>query len=433
MNFAEARAEYGAELGKIKRPDLDNNFMDHYNKEIRPFCVETGLDLGEALNLFSPDPEKHNGKDRPADATIDMIAYKGHRIFADGGVDASPACDFFSDNVVQDKTNPSYELGVGYLQNIWRNVMDSGFGQDPRYSRQYVRQINSAFSRSDLHRSLDPHTTLPLETDRRYRPRLRIIDVVSSSRPLASRSIEVPIVNEVGDRRDRGTSGGRLPRESMGVSEETVTMSEVGRELEIQDTVRRSSSITIEAIAEHQMNRALRQENEIVNAIINIIGNGIESGNQVAWSATPTTEDIIELHMTPDDEYMITTFAGSLTAVVKYADVDPSYESDELRPGVSTRRQFIDSILGRETIAKRDTAKIQALRRGLDTDAEDTKDRFICWDRPNTFQYYTERGGTIADMYRSEETRSFILRNVLTYGGRLKADSAYTRWKVTLG
>ena len=422
MNFIEARKQYGEELGKLGRKDFNDNFLDHYDKEIRPFCVETGLDFGEVANLFAPEPEKINGRYRPADATIDLMAYQGHRIFADGGVDASPALDFFSDNVIQDKNNPSFELGVGYLQNIWRNVLDGGNEQDPRYTRSYHRAINAAFSRSDLNRSLDPWETGELETDRRYRPRLRIPDVVATSRPLSSRNIEIPIVTEVGDRRDRGTAGGRLPRETMGVAEEQIQMSEVGRELEIQDTVRRSSTITIEAIAEHQMNRALRQENEITNSIINIIGT---DATAVAWSATPTSEEVIELHLTPGDDYLITTFAGSLKAVVKYADVDPSYMSETMKEGFPGRRNFIDSILGQEVIAKRDPANVPAL--GTD------KERFICWDRPNTFIYYTERGGTIADMYRSEETRSFILRNVLTYGGRLKADASHTRWRVTLG
>ena len=421
MNFTEAKRKYGKEIGGMKREDLDSNFMEHYNSKIKPFCAETKLDFGEAANLFAPEPEKVNGKNRPQDATIDLLAYQGHRIFAEFGIDASPACDFFSDEVIQDNKNPSFELGVAYLQNVWRNIVDSGNGTDFRYTQEYKRVVDSALSRSDLNRTIDPHVTGELETTRQYRPRLGIMDVVARMRPLASRNIDIPIVEEVDDRDERGTGGRRLPRESMSVSDEKVEMSEVGRELEIQDDVRRSSTITIQMIAEHQANRSLRQENGIVNAIINIIGDGAMA---IAWSATPTSEEIIQLHMSPDDDYTITTIAGSLVAVVKYADVDPSYASSEMKPGTG-RRQFIDSIMGREKIAKRDPANIPSLGTG--------KERLICWDRPNTFIYYTERGGTIADMYRSEETRSFILRNVLTYGGRLKADANNCRWRVTLG
>lgn len=422
MNFAEAKLKYGKELGKLKRRDFNDNFMKHYDTEIRAFCAETKLDFGEAANLFSPEPEKVNGRYRPQDATIDLLAYRGHRIYSEPGIPASPAKDFFSDEVVQDSKNPSYELGVSYLQNIWRNILDFGNGVDPRYSYGYQRQINSAFSRSDLNRTIDPHETGALETDRRFRARLRIADVVAMQEPLKQRTIDIPVVEEVGDRSDRGTGGRRLPRESMGVSDTTIRMSETGRELEIQDTVRRSSTITIQMIAEHQANRALREENGIVNDIIDIIGTGAE---EVAWSADPTSEDVIKLHLTPDDDYMITTFAGTLMAVVKYADVDPTYMSDVMKQGAPARRNFLDAILGRETIAKRDPAKVPAL--GTD------KERFICWDRPNTFVYYTERDGTITDMYRSEETRSFILRNVVVYGGRLKEDAEHTRWRVTLG
>ena len=422
MNFVEAREKYGKEIGGMGREDFKDNFKSHYDSKIRPFCQETNLDFGEAANLFAPNPEKFNGRERPQDATIDLLAYCGHRVFDEPGIAASPACDFFSDKVVQDDNDPSFELGVAYLQNVWRNVLDAGVGVDYRYIRSYQRTIDAAFSRSDLNRTLDPHATGALETDRRYRPRLRIIDVVARSEPLNSRTIDIPIVEEVGERDERGTAGGRLPRETMGVDEQTIRMSEVGRELEIQDSVRRSSTITIQTIAEHQANRGLRQENGIVNAIVNIIGTGAKA---IAWSASPTSEEIIELHMTPDDDYMITTFAGSLKAVVKYADVDPSYTSSESKPGSGGRRQFIDSVLGREVIAKRDGTKVPIL--GTD------KERFICWDRPNTFIFYTERGGTISDMYRSEETRSFILRNVMVYGGRLKADAEHTRWRVTLG
>ena len=421
MNFLQAKQRYGKSLGQMTRRDLNSNFKSHFDTTIRPFCQETGMDFGEAVNLFSPSPEKVNGKDRPQDATIDLLAYQGHRLFASPGLPASPACDFFSDRVIQDPKNPSFEYAIGYLQNIWRNILEGGLGTDPRYTLAYQRTIDAALSRSDLNRTFDPYQTGMLETDRRYRPRLRLMDVVAMSEPLMQRTIEVPVVSEVGERTTRGTADGRLPRESMSVSEETMTMSEIGRELEIQDAVRRSSTITIQAIAEHQANRALRQEDAIVNDIVNEIGT---NATAVAWSATPTVEEVIELHMLPDDAYRITTFAGSLKAVVKYANVDPTYSSDSTKPGTG-RRQFIDSIMGQETIAKRDGSKISAL--GTD------KERFICWDRPNCFIMYTERGGTISDMYRSEETRSFILRNVLTYGGRLKADADHCRWRVTLG
>ena len=429
MNFAEARLKYGAEIEGLSRPDFHANFRSHFDSKIKPFCVETGLDFGEAANLFAPIPEEIAGRARPQDATIDLCAYQGLRLFAQGSIDASPAEDFFSDGVIEDDTNPSFELGVAVMQNIWRNVLDAGNGTDPRYSRYYDERIkdafenmNAAFSRSDLHRTMDQPDQGMLETDHRYRPRLRIVDVVSRNQPLNSRAIEIPIVEEVGNVSDRGTATRRLPRESMGVAEQSISMSETGRELEIQDTVRRSSSITIQAIAEHQANRALREENKIVNGIINIIGTGAEA---VAWSANPTAEEMIELHMMPDDDYVITTFAGSLKAVVKYAIIDPTYKSDMMMPGSTVSRMFIDSMMGSETIAKRDPANVPIL--GTD------KERFICWDRPKTFMYYTERGGTISDMYREEQFRAMVLRNVHTYGGRLKADASHCRWRVTLG
>ena len=433
MNFSEAKEKYGKEIGEIGRKDFYQNFRSHLQASIKPFCEETGLDFGEAANLFSPNPEKVNGRYRPFDATIDLCAYLGHRLFAQGSIDASPAKDFFSNAVIEDDKNPSFELGVAIMQNVWRNVLDSGESEDPRYSRYYSQQVDNAFrrnvsdaalSRSDLNRTMDQPDQGPMETDRRYRPRLRIMDVVARNQPLNSKSIEVPIIYEVGvEAADRGTAQRRLPRESMGVGEITATMSETGRELEIQDDVRRSSTITIQAIAEHQANRALREENKIVNAILNIIGTGAEA---VAWPATPTSKDLIQLHMTPDDDYVITTIVGTLGGVVQYANIDPTYASEMMKPTANLSRVFIDSMLGSETIAKRDRTAVTAL-------GSDTKERLLCYDRPNTFMYYTERGGTISDMYREEAVRSFILRNTHTYGGRLKVDAEHTRWLVTFG
>ena len=421
MNFLEARLKYGTELGGMTRKDLSDNFMSHYNSKIKPMALETNMDAGEILNLFSSTPEKVNGRYRPQDATIDLLAYQGHRIIAEHGVPASPLCDFFAEDAIQNDENPSFELAVTYLQNIFRNIIDTGQGVDPRYSMSYRRVMEGSFSRSDLNRTLDPHATGMLETTRRYRPRLMISDVVGTNEPLRNRTIDIPIVEEVGQVEETGTGGRRLPRESMGVDEKTVTMSEEGRELEIQDTVRRSSTITIQAVAEHQMNRALRWENTVVNSIINMIA---KDATAVAWPADPTSADLIELHMLPNDVYMITTIAGSLKAVVKYADIDPTTASTESKPGTG-QRQFIDSILGQETIAKRDPVNVPQL--GTD------KERLIAWDRRNAFAYYTLRGGTISDIYRSEETRSFILRNIHTFGGRLKADADNCRWRITLG
>ena len=424
MNFVEAREKYGKEIGTMKRNDLNANFRTHFESKIRPFCLETNLDFGEACNLYSPSPEKINGRNRPQDAIIDLMAYKGHRIFNEGGVRSSPARDFFSDKVIQDDDDPSFELGCGYLQNIWRNTLEFGIGVDARYSRAYNRIVNSAFSRSDLNRTLDPHATqMMAEPTRRFRPRLRIQDVVAGNEPIESRHIDVPIVTETGDRENRGTAGRRLPRESMGVSEETVHLSETGRELEIQDTVRRSSTITIQTIAEHQALRALRQENSIVNAIVNIIGTG---ATPIAWSATPSVTEVIRLHMTPDDDYVISNIVGQLEAIAMYANVDPTTKSGESKDGVPMR-DFIDSMLGTEIIAKRDPDKVPVLKGG------DNKNRIIAWYQMGGFQFYTERGGTISDMYREEAVRSFILRNVITYGGRLKADADNCRWLITFG
>ena len=437
MNFAEARLKYGKEIEGLSRPDFHQNFASHWESKIKPFCEETNLDFGEAANLFSPMPEKHNGKYRPMDATIDLCAYEGHRLFATGGIDASPACDFFSDRVIEDRNNPSFVLGVAIMQNIWRNVLDAGNGIDPRYARYYDARINAAleqeqldaaFSRSDLNRTMDQPDQGMLETDRRYRPRLRIIDVIARNQPLNSRAIEIPIVVEVGPQAgDRGTANRNLPRESMGVDETTIAMSETGRELEITDVVRRSSSITIQAIAEHQANRALREENKIVNGIINIIGT---NATIINWPSEPKSADLIELHMTSDDDYMMTTFAGDLEGVVKYADIDPTYASDAAKIA-SGNRSFIDTMMGAETIAKRKRDSVPVLAKALGGKAAGDP-KLIIWDRPNTFMYYTERGGTISDMYREEAVRAMILRNVHTYGGRLKTDADHCRWVLVM-
>ena len=180
----------------------------------------------------------------------------------------------------------------------------------------------------------------------------------------------------------------------------------------------------MEAVTESSRQRTELFENDIVNGIVQEVLNGAQA---VAWSNNPTYKEMMTLHLMLDDNYIFTTFVGTLPGIVEYLAIDPTTTSDNNRPVTPMRNNFmiIDQMLGRETIVKRKAEDVPAL--GADTDK-----KFGCWDRPRTFNFYTERGGSLNDQYREESERVQVMRFVLTYGGRKRADADNARAFVTM-
>ena len=416
MDYNQLKRKY-PNTGKIKRQDLADNFDLHYEKEIKGFAEDAKLSLGQTLNFFSSPAEKG----RPTDAILDCMSYRGLRTKGDGGLAASPLCDFF------DRDDPNFALGVGYLQNLFARVLDAGIEEDSQYSAGYPTPeeyglVESApNTRANLPHPFNPQTIGPLEITRDYRPRVQIRNVVATRRTIVGDQYEAPIVESPTDVGLRPIGeGGSLPRYTISLDDKITRTSEIGYELEMTDKLRRSSRVTMEAIARIQMQKAMQVESAIVDDFLQTIGTGATA---FSMSATPTSEEVIELHMTPDDQYILNTFIGTLQAVAKYANVDIFYRSSNRNRAAGGQRNFIDSIFGNEFIAKKSNTKVAVLAGG---------DKMIAFDRRHCIDYIVEQRGTIQETYRENRERSTVIANAHSFAGHLQAEAGQCRWMITM-
>ena len=422
MDFAQLRAKY-PNVGQIGRKDLADNLEKHRQDEINGFCAETKLSYGQALNLFSPPPEEYtsgNRQLRPADAMLDCIAYMDLRVVEENGIPASPACEFF------DRDEAQFSLGVGYLQNLFQRRMGLGIDRDVQFAREYSGHgapivDSAANNRSGLTRPFDPENTGPTELQRNYAPRVRIANVIAFRRTVLGSKYEVPILESPDDTGIRIVGeGADLPRWVMKTGEETIRTAKIGYEFALTDELQRSATITMDAVAENQAQKSRQTENAIVNSIIELVANGAAP---FAMSASPTVEEIVKLHMTPDDNYMITTLIGVLNAVVKYAIVDYFYQSGNAQPTFPMNRSFVDSILGNEFIAKKSDTDVPSLAGG---------DKMVAWDRRIMVDYVVEQRSSIQETYREHRQQQTVISNSINFATRLKAEKDNCRYLITM-
>ena len=412
MDYNQLARKY-PDIGKMKRSDLIGNFDGHCDKEIRSFADDANLSLGQALNLFSPEPDNEN---RPSDAILDCIAYRNLRTKSEGGLLSSPVNQFF------DREDTNFALGIGYLQNIFNRVLDAGIEETSDYYNDYPTPTEFAQNtRGGLPHPFNPETTGMLETNRNYQPRVMIKDVISMRRTIVGDQYEAPIVNNPSDTGLRFVGeDGSLPRYSINMDNKVTRTSEMGYELELSDKLRRSSRVTMEAIAKIQMVKAMQLENAIVNSFIQMIATGATAHGM---SASPTSREIIQLHMTLNDQYMLTTFIGNILAVAEYANADIFYQSSNRRPGTSGMRNFVDSLLGNEFIAKKSDTDVPALAGAT---------RMLAFDRRHCLDYIVEQRGTAQETYRENRERTTVIANCHSFAGHLLADADQCRLLITL-
>ena len=417
MSLKKLRAKQKKD-GAMKRKDLSDNLVHHVNTEIAAFCVEEKMSIHEGLQCYSPTPDDPK---RPVDATRDLAAHHNLRTKSVGNIPSDQFEDFIRPG--EGMNRPSAIIGISHLNKTVDNILINSIpplGEDGK-------AIDSSLSRSDLDRAMNPETIMMLEVQRQVMTRLRIANVVAGRLPIRGDSGLVPILVTVPKVENQGTANRRVPRYAIETDSEPLKLTEDGFEVEIDDATRRTSATTMEAVNESVRQRTEFFEQDIVNAICQSILSNITGELNIPWSATPNAKDLMKLHLILDDVYMFTTFVGTLDGLVEYLAIDPSYASDTQRPATPNMRQtlLLDQMLGRETVAKRRAANVPAL--GADTDK-----KFGCWDRRNTFQFYTERGGSLNDSYREEADRLTVLRFVMNYGGRLRADANNCRAFVTM-
>ena len=403
--------------GVAKRPDIAKNLVAEFNTELEGLCDEEGISVSEGLNIISPDPEPN----RPVDATHDILEYYDLPLANPKSRKVLTVLDCF----------PAYENPWGNARNIASFAYLDDFvhsqliGSIPKLaSPQAV--VDSSLNRGDLERSLNRETILPLEVKRDVRNRVVVADVVAGRLPMVGNKALIPVLNTQPDVAQQGTAGGRVDRYNLEFDQKDLETSEDGFEMAIRDNVRENSGATMEGFMEAIRQKIEFTDNRITNGLIQLILNG---ANAFSMSATPTIREIIKLHLTPDDNYMLTTFAGTLEAVVEYAAVDPSYASDTARPGAPRlrNRNLIDAILGQEQIFKRKAANVPAL--GSDNDK-----KMGTWDKGRTCNFYTRRGGTNRQnmAYREERDRQMVYRYLFEYAGRLREEADQCRYFVTM-
>ena len=405
--------------GYIGRKDLAKNVINHFDTEIEDFCIVNKLAINDAVQIYSPVPEDSN---RPVNATEDLCKYLGVRTGDEGNVPSSLVVD-----VLPPDSGGKTAKGLATIAHFNQVFDDSMFTGVPTLDGKGNR-IDSALSRSDLNKAFNPDTVLPMEVTRQIALRLRLANVVAGRIPVTGDSGIVPILKSSEKVGGQGTANRRLPRYSMETDEKPLQLTEDGFEVEISDATRRSSAATVGAISEDIRQKSELFEAAIVNAILNQIGTGIGSDYTLSWSSA-TGKDMMELHMMLNDIYMLTTFFGTLKGIVEYLAIDPTYTSDTQRPATPDLRRtmIVDQMLGRETVAKRDVADVPAL--GNDNNAK----VFCGYDRTKSYNFYTERGGSLNDTYREEADRVQVIRMVMSYGGRKRAEIDNCRVKVTIG
>jgi hypothetical protein len=428
FNFNELQRKYDG-FGGAEREDLADNLEDHLTTEINAFAEETGLSFGQSLNLFSPLGEEHEDGARPRDAVLDCMAYRGIRTISQDGIPASPVCEVFDSN------DGNFALGIGFVQNLFGRSIGAGVDSEVDLSREYMDEMKQVADqagnyRSSLPRPFNPENTGEMEMRRNYNPRVRIADVIAVRKTIIGDQYEAPIVEEPKNTKLRPVGDGNLPRYKMTTSKEVTRTSEIGYELELTDKLRRSQRITIDAITEVQLAKARQTENAIVNHFLDMIGKDAQT---IDFGAGPLDRnDIIHMHLIPDDDYMITTIIGELELIAQYAGADIFYTSNNQAMVTPSRRNFVDAILGNEFIAKKNRADVTEL-------AVTSKRAGIAFDRRSTLDYIVEQRGTVQETYRANRERSTVIANSHNFAGRLKTEASSgdtarrnTRWKITI-
>ena len=399
--------------GVMSRRDLAANLPKHFHGEIDSFSKEEGISPWEGLNFYSPTPETDK---RPADAVEDVCHYLGVRTTAKGNVPSSSTEEIFKPG--EGLKSARAVATMCHFHKVFDSKLLGDVPVLEPDGEEMSRTLDSAVNRSDLNKAFNPDTVLPMEVQRNVTTRLRLANVVAGRIPVTGDGGTVPILKTVTDVEGQGTAGGKVPRYNVEFDSEPLTLTEDGFEVAINDQTRRSSAATIGGIAESIRQRTEFFEQRITNGIVNEILTGIGSDHTFSWSANPSGEDLMELHMVLDDNYILRTFVGTLKGCVSYLAIDPTYTSDVQRPATPDLRRTlaVDAMLGRESIVKRKVEQVPAL--GTDNNAK----KLGAWDRQNAFNFYTERGGSLNDSYREERDRIQVMRFVISYGGRKRAE-----------
>lgn len=423
LDMGRLKSTFG-DLGKIKRKDLADNFMKHIQSEIYDFADQTKLTLAQALNIYSPPVDDLYHPSRPADALLDVIAYHNLRTVEEDNIPSSTMAEFF------DRGDTEYALGIAYLQQVFHQNVGKGIRQRDHYT--YANSVDSNYA-DTLGRPFVQQTG-DLEKTVQYLPRVRLMHIARMRKTIKGTQYEAPIVTSP---ENTGlqvrAEGAPLGRYKLDTSREVTYLAEIGYELEMSDRAMRSGNLTMEAVREVQMEKAEQTEDAMVNYGLQKIATS-DDADSTAISGTGakdfsaggfTSADVIEMHLQSENQYMMTTFIGTIGALVKYLNVDVAHSSDNVKPMMPESRTLLDALLGTETIAKKSNTDVPALG---------TSDNMLVFDRMNTLDYIVQQRGTVQEIYREYRNRSTVIANCHSFEFRLRKDATpgQTRWLFTL-
>ena len=409
---------------KIKRNDLTALSVGTLS-EIEDYCTSYNLPLTWGLNAFSP-PEK----DDPQDCLLSILDRQGFRTQPSRWQPASPVAQFFSN------TEESSKLGIAFLEECFYANVAAPRRQPawmPAAEQQYRSLVSTPYgelasnSRSLLNEAFDPETIGMLELEDDFSLRVMLTDVIARRQPIRGSTYLAPILKTPVDMRVRPVDADApLPSMDMDVGEEATRTGEIGYQLRIGYSLMRSSQVTIDAIAWLQRIKAIQTEDALIDGAIDAVG--AVASTSVAFPATPTEDDIINLHLQPDGMIRINTIAGTIPALVRYIKVDPTRRSGNNTP-LMGQEDYVDDIMGMRKVFKRNA--------GTDGVAElevtGSKPTLIGWDKRLGVVYVVERGGTISERGRKIEDRQIIIANSHNYAFHTTEMANVSAWKVIYG
>ena len=383
---------------KIGRADLAENFSDHI-KEIKKFSAEYGIPLWKGLHLYSLEPDTDKNTE-VKDPIIDSMQRQGFTFYADPvqGRPSSRAEDVIGRN----GNDNSRELGCLYLQELCDRTLS------PKY----------AITRSDLEHPFDPETIGGLETDRRYRLRVKIDDVFASRKPIDAFDFQAPIVNSPTDAGAKSIGEDSAdPIYEVDFDKKDTPLTKTSYRLAITDESMARKGATMAALAEVQIQKALQLENAIVNkGLAKLVVKATAAGA----STEMTSKEVIAMFYKPGDMYMIDTIVGAEDAIVAYLDVDLTTNSGNNKAGSASRKRLTDRINDSVLVGKKTGVK------GIG------EKQMLVFDSGNGMDFVTNNSVDVQETYRDSDNARIVIRNGLWYAIHTRADADQATYLYTL-
>ena len=405
------------EVAGMSREDLIENFPTHYADKFS--CIEADSSgafttLSQAMNAYSPAVEG----DLCEDALLDALTRQNLRMDIHDDVQASTIAEVFG----TDETNNL--LGMEYLE---RCFSDSIWSKDVQFAPENV-------TRGGQTEPFDP-PTYGYYARRMYQPRVQLRHIIAERIPVSGSVYEPGILDTVEDNAITPVSeGAKLPSWTLTSSNDTVRMRKLGYMIKMSQEFYSDSNRRVNLLVKAQRQKAAQVENALVNQGLQMIGANSVPGNEatgpvaVAFGATvPVSQEVINLHLRPDDNYMIDTLIGTLEAVSGYLSAPVYYASNNMHPGIPRGRNMLDNVIGVEMIGKKSATDVAAL-----SDAA-SKPVMLAFDSRVCLEYCVNRRGMVSQQGMDIEDQTIMLTNAHRYGFYLTPESDRCRYRVVFG